>query len=193
MNNPNVVKENFEGSYILKLDDVLFSQRKLFLTEDVNVDTTSELIKQFLYLDSVAPDKEITFYINSPGGEVNAGLCLYNVIRNCKAPITTVCTGTAASMGAILFMAGGKRKMLADSLIMIHDPSTYFRMQHAKVGYVQNVLDNLLALKERLAGIIAERSGHTIDEIYEKTCKDTYFSADEAIKFGLATEKIQED
>ncbi len=193
MNNPNVVKENFEGSYILKLDDVLFSQRKLFLTEDVNVDTTSELIKQFLYLDSVAPDKEITFYINSPGGEVNAGLCLYNVIRNCKAPITTVCTGTAASMGAILFMAGGKRKMLADSLIMIHDPSTYFRMQHAKVGYVQNVLDNLLALKERLGGIIAERSGHTIDEIYEKTCKDTYFSADEAIKFGLATEKIQED
>ena len=190
MESLNVVKETFESSYVLSLNDILFSERKIFLTESITADVTSELIKQFLYLDEVNHEKEIKFYINSPGGEVTSGLCLYDVIRKCKAPVTTICTGTAASMGAILFMAGEKRIMFQDARVMIHDPSMCFGMQNAKVGYVQDVLDDLMKLKKRLAGILAERSGRKIEEIYKKTCVDTFFSAKEALKFGLATEII---
>ena len=121
-----------------------------------------------------------------------SGLAVYDYIALMKAPVKTVCVGTAASMGAILFLAGKKREMLPHTRIMIHDPS----YSHKDIGgrkphEIQHELDKLQESREALAAIIAEKTGKTIEEIYEVTAEDTYYSAQEAIEFGLATRIIE--
>ena len=186
---PNVLRESARGFQALALDDVLLQDRAVFLTDEVNTETCSSLIKQLLFLESEEPGKEIKFYINSPGGCVNSGLAVYDCMRMISSPITTICIGTAASMGSILFLAGKKRQMLPNSRIMIHDPSFGGgNLAGKKPHQIKTELDDLIEVKEKLCGIIAEHTGKSVEEIQELTKEDTYFNVEEAIEFGLATE-----
>lgn len=189
-----IILESARGYEPLYLRDKLLSDsREIFLTDDVNADSCSELITQLMYLDRSDPEREITLYINSPGGCVADGLAVYDVMRMLDAPLRTVCMGTCASMGAILFLAGEKREMMEHGRIMVHDPA--FGGNHniggKKPHQIQSELDDLNRCRESLAKIISERTGKTMEEVYEVTANDTYFSADEAIEFGLATDMIQ--
>lgn len=190
---PNVLKESARGIECIRLDDELFNSRTVFLTEPVDVQTSAELIKQLMHLEHEDNESEITLYINSPGGEVISGLAVYDYISAMKAPVRTVCIGTAASMGAILFLAGDKRQMLPHTRLMIHDPSYgHHDIGGRKSHEIQHELDKLNEARESLARIIANKTGKSIRTIYKLTANDTYYSAEEAIAFGLATEILRE-
>ena len=185
----NILKETVRGTDFIKIEDELLSRREIFLTEEVNAETSNELIKQLMYLERQDSGKEITLYINSPGGEVISGLAVYDLISLMKSPVRTVCTGTAASMGAILFLAGKKREMLPHTRLMIHDPSFSGGSIGGKKSHeLRHELEKLDEVREALAKIIAEKTGRPLEEIYDVTSDDTFYSAEEAITFGLATE-----
>lgn len=192
--NPCVILESARGYETLHLKDKLLSDsREIFLTEEVNAGSCDSLITQLMYLSRAEPEKEITFYINSPGGSVTDGLAVYDVIRLIDAPVKTICMGTCASMGAILFLAGDKREMMEHGRIMVHNPA--FGGNHdiggKKPHQIQSELDDLNRCRESLARIISERTGKSLEEVYQVTANDTYFSAQEAIAFGLATNIIR--
>ena len=192
---PCVILESARGFETLYLKDKLLSDsREIFLTEDVNAESCNSLITQLMYLNRTEPDKEITLYINSSDGSVADGLAVYDVIRLLDAPVKTVCMGTCASIGAILFLAGTKREMMEHGRVVIHAPA--FDSDHGiggkrKIGInpyqIQLKHDELNGCRESLARIISERTGKSIEEIYEIIADDTYFSAGEAVEFGLAT------
>ena len=187
--NTNIIQENARGYQPLAITDVLMQERKIFITEEVNSVTCSELIKQLMFLETDQPGKEIMLYINSPGGDVHSGLAVYDCINLISSPVTTICIGTSASMGAILFVSGKKRLMLPHSRIMIHDPSfSGGSIGGKKPAEIQTELQTLIEVKTQLCNILSERTGKTVDEIYEITKADTYFNAEEAVAFGLATE-----
>ena len=188
MHNPMIIKETNTGNQYYTVNDFLFNQRKLFLTDEVTSSVCTELIRQLMYLDSFDTDKEITIYIDSPGGCVLNGLCLYDAIMNCKSKVTTFCIGQAASMAAVLFLAGSKRIMLPDSKLMYHDPSTFFGDSVTKVMDVKDRLEDLMNVRTRLAEIISDRSGNDIKTVYKLTAKDTYLTSEEALKMGFASE-----
>ncbi|MCH5193568.1 MAG: ATP-dependent Clp protease proteolytic subunit [Oscillospiraceae bacterium] len=185
----NAVLESPRGPVAISLDDKLLDQRAVFLTDEVNRRTMADLIKEIKYLGSRDDsDKEITLYINSPGGTVSDGLALYDVLAASGSPIRTVCIGCAASMGAILFLAGEKREMFEHTRLMIHDPSYgHFDASGKKPHEIQEEVDSLNKVREKLAKIISDKTGKSLDEVYEITAADKYFDADEAIEFGLAT------
>lgn len=184
----NILWETVRGIEAVQIEDELLKNREIFLVKDVNAESSNELLKQLMYLEKEDCDKEITLYINSPGGEVISGLAVYDYISIMKAPVRTVCIGTAASMGAILFLAGEKREMLPHTRIMIHDPSySHHDISGRKPHEIQHELDKLNETRENLAKIIAEKTGKSIEEIYKVTADDTFYNAAEAIEFGLAT------
>ena len=184
-----IIKETVRGFDVVTIEDELLTGREIFLVDGVDAHTSNELLKQLMYLERQDSDSEITIYINSPGGEVISGLAVYDYISMMKAPVRTVCIGTAASMGAILFLAGKKRQMLPHTRLMIHDPSySHNDIGGRKPHEIQHELDKLNETREALARIIADKTGKSLDEIYEVTANDTYYSAKEAIDFGLATE-----
>lgn len=184
----NILKETVRGTDCIRIEDDLLSKREIFLTEEVNAATSNELLKQLMYLESQDAGQEITIYINSPGGEVISGLAVYDFISLMKSPVRTVCTGTAASMGAILFLAGKKREMLPHTRLMIHDPSFSGGSIGGKKSHeIRHELEKLDEVRTALAEIIAEKTGKSIEEIYDVTSDDTFYSAKEAIEFGLAT------
>lgn len=189
---PNIITESASGYQFLDISDTLLKKRKIFFTSEVNAHSCNELLKQLMYLECDDNSKEVTLYINSPGGEVTSGLAVYDFMRIMKSPIKTVCIGTAASMGSILFLAGNERIMMPHSSIMIHDPSfsggscSYAGMKPLQI---QEKIDELMKTRKELCNIIAERTGKTEQEIFNLTKKDTYFEVDEAIKFGIATGK----
>ncbi len=186
-----IIEETVRGIELMPIEDQMFRSRKIFMTEPVTMDSAGELLKQLMYLEESDPGKEIELYISSPGGEVTCGLTVCDYIRQMKSPVTTICIGLAASMGSILFLAGEKRRMYPHSKIMIHDPS-YARadMSGQKPGEIKEHLNGLMATRRVLAGIIAERTGMTLKQVYARTKKDTYFTAEEALKLGIATEII---
>ncbi len=184
----NILKETVRGTDCIRLEDDLLSKREIFLTEEVNAATSNELLKQLMYLEGQDTTQEITIYINSPGGEVISGLAVYDFISIMRSPVRTVCTGTAASMGAILFLAGKKREMLPHTRLMIHDPSFSGGSIGGKKSHeIRHELEKLDEVRTALAEIIAEKTGRSIEEIYDVTSDDTFYSAKEAIEFGLAT------
>lgn len=188
---PRIIKETVRGLDIVSLEDELLQNREIFLTQRVDADTTNELIKQLMYLEMEDDEAEITLYINSPGGEVTSGLAVYDYMTMMKAPIRTVSIGTAASMGAILFLAGEKRQMLPHTRLMIHDPSyADANMSGKKPHEIQHELDKLNETREIIAKIISEKTGKSIEEVYKVTADDTFYNAKEAVEFGLATEII---
>lgn len=185
----NIIRESVKGTVLIPVEDVLLNSSNIFLTDEVTAETTNQLLKQLMYLEHSESTDEITFFINSPGGDVVSGLAIYDYINIMKKPVNTVCTGTAASMGAILFLAGQKRSMLPHTRLMIHDPSfSGGNFAGKKSHEIQRNLDKLNESRETLAKIIAGKTGKSLDEIYAVTADDTYYNAEEAISFGLATE-----
>ena len=191
MSNTRVLKESIRGTEQIGIEDYFLSQRKLFLTEAVNAQTASELIEQVMYLDAIDSTQGITLFINSPGGEVASGLALYDVLTSVNSPVTTVCIGCCASMGAILFLAGSERKMLPHTTLMIHDPSYHNAdIDGLKPHEIQRRVDSLNKTRKELVSIIAFVTGKNARTIEKITREDSYFSADEALDFGLSTETI---
>lgn len=189
-NDPYIILESGRGFESLCLRDKLLSDsREIFLLDEVDAQSCGSLITQLMYLNRIEPCREITLYINSPGGLVTDGLAVYDVMRLLDAPVRTVCMGTCASMGAILFLAGKKREIMEHGRIMVHDPA--FGGSHGiggkKPHQIQSELDDLNRCREALAQIISERTGKSLSQVYEITANDTYFSAQEAVEFGLAT------
>lgn len=188
----NILKETVRGLEKVNIDDEMLKNREIFLVDEVNAESSNELIKKLMYLEHEDRDSEITLYINSPGGEVTSGLAVYDYIRLMEASVNTVCIGTAASMGAILFLAGRERKMLRHTRLMIHDPSYGGggELKGKKPHEIKQELDDLNKVKRTLAGIISERTGKSIKEVSRVTAKDSYYSAEEAVRFGLATKIV---
>lgn len=189
---PNIIKETSRGIDCIRLEDELLKSREIFLTETVNAETMDGLLKQLMYLNKEAPEEEITLYINSPGGEVRSGIAVYDYMKMMQAPIRTVCIGTAASMGAILFLAGDRREMLPHSQLMIHDPAPGGgSMQGMKPAQMEEHLKSLKKVQKVLCEIISETTGRSLEEVQNITQNDSYFDAEEAIEFGLATTIIK--
>ncbi len=185
----NIIMESVKGISLVPIEDELLKKRRIFLTDEVTAETTNEILKQLMYLENSECGDDITLYINSPGGDVVSGLALFDYISIMKKAVNTVCTGTAASMGAILFLAGKRRSMLPHTRLMIHDPSFGGGNFAGKKSHeIQRNLDKLNESRETLARIISGKTGRTLDEIYEVTADDTYYNVDEAIEFGLATD-----
>ena len=189
---PGIIRESSRGIDRIAIEDELFMNRKVFLTEAVDSVSMDAFIKQILFLNEADHEKPITVYINSPGGEVSSGLAAYDMLSLIEAPVITFCIGQAASMAAILFLAGKERIMLPNSTVMIHDPAPGGGdMKGMKPDEIEEKLTDLKKSRDRLCSIIAEKTGRTKEEIMAKTCKDSYFSAKEALDFNLAT-KIAE-
>lgn len=187
----NILKETVRGLEKVSIEDEMLKNREIFLVGEVNAESSNELIKKLMYLEQEDRESAVTLYINSPGGEVVSGLAVYDYIRLMEAPVDTVCIGTAASMGAILFLAGRERKMLRHTRLMIHDPSYGGgELKGKKPHEIRQELDNLNSVKRTLVGIISERTGKSIKEIDRVTAKDTYYRAEEAVRFGLATKIV---
>ncbi len=189
----NLIKESARGYDLVSSQDILFTKRKIFLTREVTDESCDDLLKNLMALNDDNPDEEITLYINSPGGDVLSGLAVFDYIKSMSAPLKTVCIGTAASMGAILFLSGKNREMYSHSRIMIHDPSYGNNNVSGKKPHeIQKELDKLIMTRDTLAQIIATTTGKTIKEINKITKEDSYYYADEALKFGLATKIIKD-
>ena len=182
-----ILHESARGIDAYNPESGLLKSRMLFFTEEVTPASSNELIEYLLFLDKEAPGEEITLCINSHGGEVVSGLAVYDTIRMLESPVRTVCIGTAASMGSILFLAGERRLMLPHCKIMIHDPLIAGLSGSKKALELEKEAVKLMEARAIIGGIIAERSGHTLEEVYEKTKEDCYLDAEEAIDFGIAT------
>lgn len=190
MTEPRIIKETSSGTSFSEIRDEMFSDREILCVGEINSVTVNSLINQIRYLAKSDPEKEITMYINSPGGEVSSGLALYDVMKAVKCPIRTVCVGTAASMAAVLFASGSERDMLPHARIMIHDPLIIGGAGGSALA-MKRLSDDILRTREIMCGILAEHTGRTLEEIYEKTASDSFFYADEAIKFGLADKVVE--
>ena len=186
---PYVVEQTSRGERSYDIFSRLLNDRIVFLGEEVNDTTASLVVAQLLYLEAQDPDKDIQFYINSPGGSVTAGMAIYDTMQYIKADVSTICVGLAASMGAFLLSAGakGKRIALPNSEIMIHQPSGGFRGQATDISiHAQNILK----IKENLNRIMAENTGKPIEVIREATERDNFMTAEEAMEFGLIDKVI---
>lgn len=186
---PYVVEQTSRGERSYDIFSRLLNDRIVFLGEEVNDTTASLVVAQLLYLEAQDPDKEIQFYINSPGGSVTAGLAIYDTMQYIKADISTICIGLAASMGAFLLSSGtkGKRIALPNSEIMIHQPSGGFQGQATDI---QIHAENILRIKNNLNRILAQNTGKTVEEIREASERDNFMDAQEALKFGLIDKVI---
>ena len=183
----NILRETVRGTELIPLEDMLLEESEVFLVDEITPKSANNLIQKLMYLDSKDLG-EITLYINSPGGEVISGLAVYDYIKIMKSPVRTVTIGDAASMGAIIFLAGEKREMLPHTRILIHDPSYgHLDVSGKKPHEIQRGVDSLNKVRETLAEIISKKTNKSLDEIYGITAEDNYFTAEEAIDFGLAT------
>ena len=190
-NIPNIIRETSRGFDAIRIEDELLQSREIFLTDAVDAESMECIIKQLMYLYREDPESEITMYINSPGGEVQSGLAVYDFMKLIQVPIRTVCIGTAASMGAILFLAGEKRVMMPHSRVMIHDPAPGGgSMEGMNPDAMEERLKDLKKIQDVTISIISDTTGKSELEVREKTKKDSYFDAEEAVDFGLATEII---
>ena len=181
---PYVVEQTSRGERSYDIFSRLLNDRIVFLGEEVNDTTASLVVAQLLYLEAQDPDKDIQFYINSPGGSVSAGLAIYDTMQYIKPDVSTICIGMAASMGAFLLSSGakGKRLALPNSEIMIHQPSGGFRGQATDI---QIHAENILRVKQNLNRILAENTGKPIEVISEACERDNFMSAEEAREFGI--------
>lgn len=181
---PMVVEQSGRGERAYDIYSRLLKERVIFLVGEVNDATANLVVAQMLFLESENPDKDIYFYINSPGGSVSAGMAIYDTMQFVKPDVSTLCIGQAASMGAFLLTAGanGKRFCLPNSRVMIHQPLGGFRGQASDIEIHAK---EILYLKARLNEMLARHSGKTLEEIERDTDRDNFMSADEAVKYGL--------
>ncbi len=181
---PIVIEQSGRGERSYDIYSRLLRERIIFFVGPVNDHTANLVVAQLLFLESENPDKDISLYINSPGGSVYAGMAIYDTMQFVKPDISTLCTGIAASMGAFLLSAGtkGKRYSLPNSRIMIHQPSGGTQGQATDI---QIQAREILNLRDRLNGILATNTGQTIERIAEDTERDNFMSAEEAVTYGL--------
>ena len=181
---PYVIEQDGRGERSYDIFSRLLNDRIIFLSDEVNDLTSSLIVAQMLYLESVDPDKDISFYINSPGGSVTAGMAIYDTMQYIKCDVSTICIGMAASMGAFLLAAGtkGKRLALPHSEIMIHQPSGGAQGQCSDIKIRA---DLLLRTRDTLNRILAERTGKPIETIEKDTERDNFMTAEQALEYGL--------
>ena len=181
---PMVIEQSGRGERAYDIYSRLLKERVIFLVGPVNDQAANVIVAQMLFLESENPDKDISLYINSPGGSVSAGMAIYDTMQFIKPEVSTLCTGMAASMGAFLLAAGakGKRFSLPNSRIMIHQPSGGAQGQATDIEIQAR---EILYLRERLNGILAEKTGQTIEQIAKDTERDNFMSADVAADYGL--------
>ena len=182
---PRGIRETSQGTDCVHLEDLMFQRREIWLAGEINNDTADTINSQLLHLAAVSPDEDITIYINSPGGQVRAGLSIYDVMQAIPCKIRTVCVGTAASMAAVLFTAGDRREMLRHGELLIHDPLALRGVSGSALD-IQEQSSRLMRTRKILCGIFALHTGKTLKQIYRVTRKDTWFDAEEAVTFGLA-------
>ena len=184
---PRVLEQTHRGERAYDIWSRLLKDRIVFLGTEVNDDVANIIVAQFLFLESEDPEKEINFYINSPGGSVTAGLAIYDMIQYLKSPVSTLCLGQAASMGAVLLASGrkGKRFALPNSRIMIHQPSGGFRGQATDI---QIHAIEIAKMKKTLNEILAKHSGQTPEKVTKDAERDFFMSAAEAKEYGLVDE-----
>ena len=181
---PFVVEQTGRGERSYDIYSRLLKDRIIFLGGEIDDHLANLIIAQLLFLDSEDPEKDIFLYINSPGGVVTGGLAIYDTIQYLKAPVSTICVGQAASMGAVLLAAGaaGKRFSLPNSRIMIHQPLGGFRGQASDIHiHAQEIL----RMRDILNGIIAHHTGQTVEKIASDTERDFFMSGEEACKYGI--------
>src|SRR5690349_1082947 len=181
---PMVIEQSGRGERAYDIYSRLLKERVVFLVGVVNEMTANLIVAQLLFLESENPEKDISFYINSPGGSVSAGLAIYDTMQFIKPAVSTLCVGQAASMGAFLLAAGakGKRFALPNSRVMIHQPMGGFQGQATDIEIHAK---EILYLRQRLNEILAKHTGQDIKTIERDTERDNFFGADEAVKYGL--------
>lgn len=181
---PYVVEQTSRGERSYDIFSRLLNDRIIMLNGEVDDASASVIIAQLLFLEGQDPDKDISFYINSPGGSVSAGLAIYDTIQYIKCDVSTICMGMAASMGAFLLSSGakGKRFALPNSEIMIHQP---LGGAQGQASDIKIQADHILKTKRRLNSILSQNSGKPIEQVEKDTDRDNYLSAEEAKEYGL--------
>ena len=181
---PMVVEQTGKGERSYDIFSRLLNDRIIFLSDEVNDATASLVVAQLLFLEAQDPDKDISFYINSPGGSVTAGMAIYDTMNYIKCDVSTICIGMAASMGAFLLSAGakGKRIALPNSEIMIHQPLGGAKGQASDIKIQA---DLILRTRDNLNRILAENTGRSIEEIARDTERDNFMTAQQALEYGL--------
>lgn len=187
---PYVVEQTSRGERSYDIFSRLLNDRIIFLSEEVNDTTASLIVAQLLYLEAQDPDKDIQFYINSPGGSVTAGMAIFDTMRYIKCDVATICVGMAASMGAFLLSAGtkGKRMALPNAEIMIHQPSAGTQGQITDMAIH---LERLQTIKTRMNRILAENTGKSVEEITAACERDNFMTAEDAMAYGLIDRVIE--
>src|SRR5512134_977450 len=182
---PMVIEQSGRGERAYDIYSRLLKERVVFLVGPVTETTANLIVAQLLFLESENPDKDIFFYINSPGGSVSAGLAIYDTMQFVKPDVSTLCVGQAASMGALLLASGakGKRYCLPNSRVMIHQPMGGFQGQASDIEIHAR---EILYLKARLNEILAKHTGQPIKSIEKDTDRDNFLSGEEAVKYGLS-------
>ena len=187
---PMVIEQSGRGERAYDIYSRLLKERVVFLVGPVNDATANLIVAQLLFLESENPDKDIYFYINSPGGSVSAGLAIYDTMQFIKPDVSTLCIGQAASMGAFLLTAGakGKRYCLPNSRVMIHQPLGGFQGQASDIEIHAK---EILFLKEKLNGMLAKHTGQSMETIERDTDRDNFMSAEEAVNYGLIDKVLE--
>ncbi len=186
---PMVVETSGRGERAYDIYSRLLKERVVFLVGEVNDHTANLIVAQMLFLESENPDKDIHFYINSPGGSISAGMAIYDTMQFIKPQVSTLCIGMAASMGAFLLQAGekGKRFALPNSTVMIHQPLGGFRGQASDIEIHAKYI---LSLRERLYTLMAQHTGRTVEEIARDSERDNFLTAQEAMEYGLVDQVL---
>jgi len=188
---PMVIEQSGRGERAYDIYSRLLKERIIFLVGPVNDGMANLIVAQLLFLESENPDKDISLYINSPGGSVSAGMAIFDTMQFIKPQVSTLCTGLAASMGAFLLAAGakGKRFSLPNSRIMIHQPLGGAQGQASDIEIQAR---EILYLRERLNAILAEKTGRSVEQIAKDTDRDNFMSADAAAEYGLIDKVLTE-
>ena len=186
---PMVIEQTNKGERSYDIYSRLLKDRIIFLGGEVTDDEANLIVAQMLFLEADDPDKDISLYINSPGGNITAGMAIYDTMQYIRCDVSTICIGMAASMGAFLLAAGakGKRRALPNGEILIHQPLGGARGQATEVAIHA---EQLIKTREKMNKILAERTGQTVEQIALDTERDHYMTAEEALKYGLIDEII---
>ena len=188
---PYVIEQTGRGERSYDIFSRLLKDRIIFLSEDVNHVTASLVIAQMLFLESEDPDKEISFYINSPGGSITDGMAIVDTMNYIKCPVSTICIGLAASMGSVLLTCGtkGKRFATPNSEILIHQPLISGGLS-GQTTEIKIHADHMVRTREKLNKLLSEKTGQSLEQIEKDTERDHYMTAEEALKYGLIDEII---
>lgn len=189
---PMVIEQTNRGERSYDIFSRLLNDRIVFLSEDVNDVTASLVVAQLLFLEAQDPDKDVQFYINSPGGSITSGMAIYDTMQFIKCDVSTICIGMAASMGAFLLAAGtkGKRMALPNAEIMIHQPAIHGGGLQGQATDIQIHAEHLVKTKQRMNRILADICGKDYEDVARDTERDHYMSAEDAMNYGLVDKVI---